>query len=151
MNPINQSSSKRGSPDVAAHRTTHRPVPVPTQARWRSVSINPYVYAAVVLILFLGTIQVARFTGNWSTTGRVTASGTAVTLTGADPSELKGWMTIQQVTDAYNVSVDEFKSALGIPASTPATTQLKDLEAVAPDFSVEKVRNWLTARSTPGR
>lgn len=123
--------------------------PLPTHARWRSTRVNVYLYAAVMLVLFLGVIQASRAVGAWSTSGRVTGTGQPVVITGQDPSEIKGWMTIQDVTTSYGVTSEDFYKQFGIPASTPATTQLKDLEQAAPGFSVDAVRSWLRERSAP--
>lgn len=122
------------------------PTPVPTSRRWKSTSVNALAYAALGLVLFLGTIQIGQLTGIWATSGRPTATGQAVVVTGADPDEIKGWMTIQQVSDAYGVSIAEFDQKFDIPPSTPPTTALKDLEKVAPNFSVTEVRTWLSER-----
>ncbi len=121
--------------------------PVPTHGRWRSVRVNAYAYAAVMLALFLGTIQVSQTLGLWTTSGRVTATGEKVVVTGADPAEIKGWMTIQDVTSAYGVPSQDFYARFGVPAETPGSTALKDLEAVAPGFSTEAVRTWLGERA----
>jgi len=76
----------------------HKRGGAPTRPRrWRSLRLNLYLYAALVLALFLGTIQAAKLAGVWSTSGKVTASGEQVQITGADPAEVKGWMTVKDV------------------------------------------------------
>ena len=102
------------------------------------------------LVLFLGTVQGAKLAGVWSSSGRFTSSGQQVQATGADPSEIKGWMTIQQVLDAYQVPRADFDARFKLPANLPASTELKDLESVSPGFSVADVRTWLAARPAPG-
>ena len=136
----------------ALPRPGRRPEPVPTTRHWQSVTINPYLYAALGLLMILGTVQVAKAMGQWATTGRVTGSGERVVITGADPYELRGWMTVQEVSAAYGVPVSEFYSQFGIPPETPASRQLKELETVAPGFAIENVRTWLARRqaSVPG-
>lgn len=122
-------------------------VPVtPTMPRGRSFVLNPYLYAAFGLLLLFGTIQVSRAIGFWTTSGRVTGTGEAVVLTGNDPLEIKGWMTIEQVATAYQVTPDELKAATGIPADIPDSTALRDVERLAPGFSAQRVRDWLLAR-----
>jgi hypothetical protein len=117
--------------------------PVPTHARWRSVRINPYVYATVMLVLFLGTIQATQALGVWTTSGKVTGGGERIVATGLDPAEIKGWMTVQDVCTAYGVSPDEFIARFALPPDTPLGTPLKDLENAASGFSMEDVRTWL--------
>ncbi len=122
----------------------------PTQpARWRSVRVNLLAYAVLVLVLFLGVIQAAKLAGVWSTSGKLTASGEQVQITGADPAEIKGWMTIEQVITAYRVPKDLFYAQFQIPTDLPVATPLKDIEPLVPDFSVTAVREWLATRAVP--
>ena len=118
----------------------------PTMPRGRSVVLHPYLYAALGLLLLFGTIQVSREIGFWTTSGRVTGTGQPVVLTGNDPLEIKGWMTIEQVATAYQVTPDELKSATGIATDVPDSTALRDGERLAPGFSAQRVRDWLLAR-----
>lgn len=122
----------------------------PTQPqRWRSIRVNLGVYAALILILFLGVIESAKLVGVWSTSGKLTASGEPVQITGADPAEIKGWMTINDVITAYQVPKEQFYAQFTLSADLPVTTPLKDIEPIVPDFSVTAVRDWLAARAVP--
>src|SRR5690349_3762835 len=101
----------------------HKRGGAPTQPRrWQSRRVNLYLYAALVLALFLGPIQAAKLAGAWSTSGKVTASGEQVQITGADPAEIKGWMTIEQVITAYQVPKQEFYAQFKLPADLPLET-----------------------------
>ncbi len=117
--------------------------------RWRSIHVNLALYAALVLTLFLGVIETARLAGVWSTSGKLTASGEQVQITGADPAEIKGWMTIADVITAYHVPKEQFYAQFALPADLPITTPLKEIEPLVPDFSVTAVRDWLAARPAP--
>lgn len=122
-------------------------VPVtPTSQRWRSVTIHPYLYAALGLLLLFGTIQASKAIGFWTTSGRVTGTGEAVVLTGNDPLEIKGWMTIEQIAAAYDLTPDELKAGVGIPSEVADTSELKEVEKLVPGFSAQRVRDWLLAR-----
>lgn len=115
--------------------------------RWRTVRVNPAVYAALILILFLGAIESAKLAGVWSTSGKLTASGEQVQITGADPAEIKGWMTIEAVIGAYQVPKEQFYAQFAIPSDLPVTTPLKEIEPVVSDFSITAVREWLASRA----
>ena len=117
--------------------------------RWRSIRVHQVVYAALVLVLFLGTIEGAKLAGVWSTSGKVTASGEQVQITGTDPAEVKGWMTIEEIITADKVSKEQFYAQFTIPVDLPVATPLKDIEPLVPDFSVTAVREWLAARAAP--
>jgi hypothetical protein len=116
---------------------------IPTNNPFHSLKINNYLFAVLGLVLLLGTCQTAKALDFWSTSGKVTASGEAVTLTGSDPNEIKGWVTIKQIMVAYKVSWEEFSLKFNIPTGTNQDTALKDLENVVPGFSLTAVRAWL--------
>ncbi|MDZ4720007.1 MAG: hypothetical protein SH847_16270 [Roseiflexaceae bacterium] len=115
--------------------------------RWRSIQIRPLVYLATVLVVFLGVIGAAQATGWWSTTGRTTADGVRIQITGTNPTEIKGWMTISDVLTAYQVPKADLYTRFSIPNDVPETAQLKSLEGAAPDFSVTELQAWLVERS----
>ncbi|MEI7646587.1 MAG: hypothetical protein WCJ55_20130 [Chloroflexales bacterium] len=114
-----------------------------------SLRISGLAYAALILVLFFGTIQIAQYAGLWSVSGKLTPDGAALQLSGADPAEVKGWMTIESVVDAYHVDRAALYARFAIPAETPPSAALKDLEAVAPDFSVTALREWLIEQAAP--
>jgi len=114
-----------------------------------SLRISGLAYAALILVLFFGTIQIAQYAGLWSVSGKLTPDGAPVQLSGADPAEVKGWMTIESVVDAYHVDQAALYARFSIPAETPPSAALKDLEAVAPDFSVTALREWLIEQAAP--
>jgi len=131
-------------------KTIQKHAGAPTQPlRWRSIRVNLVVYAALVLVLFLGVIETAKLAGVWSTSGKLTASGEQVQITGTDPAEIKGWMTIDDVLTAYRVPKEQFYTQFQIPADLPAATPLKEIEPLVPDFSVTAVRDWLAMRGVP--
>ncbi|MCW5882871.1 MAG: hypothetical protein KIS91_18205 [Anaerolineae bacterium] len=123
---------------------------VPTQPRrWKSININLYLYGALAVLAFLGTIWAFQAAGVWSISGKVTASGEKIQVTGADPAEIKGWMKISDVLTAYHLPKEEFYARYSIPQNVSVDAALKDIEANAPSFSVTDLRTWLTQRQGP--
>jgi hypothetical protein len=121
----------------------------PTRPRgMKSIRLNLYVYPVLVLALFLGSIQVSQAAGWWSTSGKMTGTGEKIQATGANPSEIKGWMTISDVITAYKVPKDEFYAQFKLPSDLPVETPMNKLESSAPGFSTDAVRTWLAARLT---
>ncbi len=102
--------------------------------------VNRFLMPGLLVAALLGTSLVAQAAGLWSTSGR-----DAVDVTHMTPADIKGWMTLQQVIDGVGVSQAELYALGGIPADVPASTALKDMEALVPDFSVETLREKLTA------
>ncbi len=100
--------------------------------------LHRYVVPVVVIAVLLGTSNLAQVMGYWSTTGKdqimVDESGKA------DPTGIKGWMTLAQVSETYGVPLAPLYERLAIPAEQDPQTALKDLEAVVPGFEVELVR-----------
>jgi hypothetical protein len=105
------------------------------------MKIKPLVYGIVVLALFFGVIGGAKAAGLWAVSGKLTGTGEQVQPTGANVEEIKGWMTLSDVSTAYNVPVEEILAAFALAADTPGSAQLKELES--PTFSVRSLRDWL--------
>lgn len=124
--------------------------PVPTMPRRRSVRIPLWVYVgslvAIVGVLVLG----AKAAGWFATSGRtVAATGVRVVPgVGSSTADIKGWMSVQQVLDAYPVTVEALYAEFSVPADTPTSTtlsELKEIEGVTLD--VPALRAWIDAGS----
>ena len=111
------------------------------------MKINPFVYGVIVLVVFLGVIFGFQGAGIWSTSGKVGASGERIQPSAADVNTIKGWMTLEQVSTTFNAPVAEILSAFNLPADTPASTALKDLESDT--FDIPALRTWLQNRQQP--
>lgn len=103
--------------------------------------INPFIYGVVVLVVFFGIILGFQSAGIWSTSGKVTANGDAVAPSAADVNTIKGWMTLEQITTTFNVPLTDLLNQFDLPADTPATTAIKDLESDT--FDTTALREWL--------
>ena len=108
------------------------------------MKINPFIYGMVVLVAFFGVIGVAKATGNWSVSGKITTTGEKVMPAGANPDELKGWMTLADVSKAYNIPLAEIIAQFNLPADTPESKQVKELESDT--FSVTGLRTWVKTK-----
>ncbi len=111
------------------------------------MKINPFVYGAVVLVVFLGVIFGFQGAGVWSTSGKVDVSGKSIQPSAADVNTIKGWMTLEQVSTTFGVPVPEILSAFNLPADTHASTALKDMESDT--FDIPALRTWLQNRQQP--
>jgi hypothetical protein len=103
--------------------------------------IHPLIYGILVLSVFLGTILGFQAAGFWSVSGKLTADGEAVQPSAADVNSIKGWMTLEQITVTYDVSLSDILEQFDLPGDTPASTAVKDLESDI--FSVTELRAWL--------
>jgi hypothetical protein len=111
------------------------------------MKINSFVYGAIVLVVFLGIILGFQGAGIWSTSGKVDTSGKAIQPSAADVNTIKGWMTLEQVSTTFGVPVAEILTAFNMPADTPASTPLKDMESDT--FDITALRTWLQNRPQP--
>ena len=111
------------------------------------MKINPFVYGVVVLAVFLGVILGFQGAGIWSTSGKVGASGEQIQPSAADVNTIKGWMTLDVVSTTFNVPVAEIIFAFNLPADTPGSAALKDLESDT--FDIPALRTWLQNRQQP--
>ncbi len=112
----------------------------PAPARRR---IPPLAYGLLVVAIFAGVIGVGMAGGTFQTSGRTTAEGERVAPQGESVTEIKGWMAIGDVADAWTVPLADIVAAFELPADTAPSTALKDLESDL--FSVTALRDWLAA------
>lgn len=108
------------------------------------MKVNPIVYGALVLVLFFGVIGGAKAMGVWSVSGKLSASGEKLAPSGANPDEIKGWMTLGDIATAYNIPLAEILAEFGLPEDTPPASQIKSLESDT--FSPSGLKVWLKER-----
>jgi hypothetical protein len=113
------------------------------------MTIKPFVFGVLVLVIFEGMILGFQKVGIWSVSGKVTRDGQAVQPAAGDVDSIKGWMTLEQVSTAFDVPLQELLVAFNLPVDTPASTALKDMESDT--FSVEGLRDWLQSRAQPAQ
>ncbi len=101
--------------------------------------VNRFLLPGLIILTLLGTVLTAQLAGMWTTSGRATAN-----LEQLQPADIKGWMTLQQVSTGLGISEDELYTRAGIPADVPPSTALKDLEDI---ISVTTLRERLAAQA----
>jgi len=105
------------------------------------MTVNRFWMPAIVIFILFATIGVAMPTGFWAVSGKELIGTGSLSST----EDIKGWMTIQQVSDGFQIPQAELYLLLGIPNDIPPETALKDLEALLPDFEVSGVRDKTSA------
>jgi len=111
------------------------------------MKLNPYLFGALVLVVFLGVIFGAQQFGIWGTSGKVDSAGRALQPSASDVDSIKGWMTLEQVAATFSMPVTDILAAFDLPLDTPPSTAIKDLESDT--FSPAELRTWLSAQGTP--
>ncbi len=117
--------------------------------------IHPGFFAAMVVLVFAGTIAVGAGLGAWQVSGRGSGegsgqgsgdgSGRVAPTQNMRVTDIKGWMAIGDVAASFSVPLPEVLDAFDLAADTPPSTALKDLESDL--FSVTALRDWLTSRT----
>jgi hypothetical protein len=140
--------------------------------------IHPGVFAAMVILVFAGTIGIGAALGDWQVNGRGngtgagagagngtgagagtgagtgsgsgsgSGSGRVVSPQSLSTSDIKGWMAIGDVAAAWSIPLPEILATFNLPADTPPSAALKDLESDL--FSVSNLRDWLASRTAAG-
>jgi hypothetical protein len=103
------------------------------------MTVNKYLLPLFTLLALLGSFAVAQATGNWSISGKDNID--VNNLTSGD--EVRGWMTLQNLSDGFGIQPEEMYLILDIPTDIPLETALKDMEGILPDFEVTDVREAL--------
>jgi len=112
----------------------------------------------VIALLVIPSLVVFGFmaAGLWATTGTsVTAQASTPSEDGgtgpaapADPADVKGSMTVQQVVDAFpTITAVQVLTQFGAPLDTPTSTQLKDLVESSDGMDLPAVRVWLVKQT----
>ncbi len=135
--------------ELAIPRRRH---PVPTHTRLRTLRIPIVMYVAALLLvpgLVVGGFMAA---GVWATTGTpaIARAGTPTEEGGtgeavaADPADLKGSMTVQQVVDAFPpITAAQVTAAFGAPLDTPTSTRLSAMVEGGNGMDIPDMRLWL--------
>jgi hypothetical protein len=100
------------------------------------MTVNKFLMPALVIVTLLGSVVVAKATGDWSVSGREMIDMQNLAA-GAD---VRGWMTLEQLSQGFGIPLVDLYSTLAIPADVASDTALKDLESILPDFEVSSVR-----------
>ena len=106
----------------------------------KKLSISPVKVGLIVLIIYFGGIGVSALGGLYTLLpGPVTAETTV-----ADIDELKGYMTLSEISSLTGVSLDEVYRKMEIPENVPSSTPAKDLGSIIPGFDFHTAREKLT-------
>ncbi len=143
-------------PMLRIPRSAH-PTPTPTQRANRRLPILAYVggLIAVVALLVVGSQALGWFgtTGQTMQAGQGAETGERLAPeSGASTAEIKGWMSLQEVIDAYPVTQAALFAHFAIPAGTAMETTLSELkESGTSTLDVPTLRSWVDdgAPSTP--
>ena len=102
------------------------------------INIKPLYTIILVVVIFFGGITIAKVTDMYQTIPPAITSSTTLTA-----EELKGYMTIEQVSIALKIDLLDLYKKLNIPTDMPKETKLKDIKNFVEGFEVESAREIL--------
>lgn len=115
----------------------------------KAIRVNKYLVPILAVVTLLGSVWVAKAAGVWQTSGRgqvlLDEGGTA------DPQGIKGWMTLNDVSETYGVPLEALYSMIGASPDIPPDTALKDLEKLVPGMEVWALREAVAAYQDENR
>lgn len=97
--------------------------------------IKPIVAIVLVLILFFVPIFVSRAFGVYNVLPSKFSANQTIKI-----EEVKGYMTIKDVSVYSKIDIREAYEKLKIPKNVPEDTKMKDIKSVAPEYDFDKVK-----------
>lgn len=140
------STTDTSSPDQPMLRIPKSAHPQPTPSTHGNRRIPVLAYVGILLALIGVLLYGSQSLGWFKTTGQMTSSSgeKVAPAAGAATSEIKGWMSIQEVLDAYPVTKATMYAHFGIPSETATTTTLSELkEGAVGSIDVPSLRTWI--------
>ncbi|EKQ56180.1 MULTISPECIES: 4Fe-4S binding protein [unclassified Clostridium] len=101
-------------------------------------AIKPIFVLIFLFTLFFGGIGITKIMGVYEITPPAVTAETRIA-----PEEIKGYMTIEEVSVGLHIELNEVYKKLDLPTSIPKDTKLKDIKNIIADFDVEDVREKL--------
>jgi polyferredoxin len=104
--------------------------------RWR---FSHPVYASLMIVGLFGMIGVSQLTGSWQTRPqRISLMDSSGKL---DPENIRGWMTLQEISQGYGIPINRLYAISGIPAKVPPQARLNTIaREYKVDFEPEALR-----------
>ena len=104
----------------------------------KNKSLNQYLFSLFVFLIFFGGIGITKLMGLYEVIPPPITSETKIT-----PEEIKGYMTLEDLSNGLKIDLNEVYKKLDLPTSIPKDTKLKDISNTIPDFEVEGAREKL--------
>lgn len=107
-------------------------------------NVNPMVIAIVGVAIYLGIVGIANLTGYWHT--EKSLSEIAATGGELNPDNIKGYMTIKDISETYKVEMGEIYHKAEIDKSkVPETLMIKSISAIMGESDrevyIDKIKN----------
>lgn len=95
--------------------------------------LKPVLIAIIGVLIYTGTIAVANLIGYWKT-----LPSSVEDAVGGNPNNIRGWMTLNQVSGQFNVTLESIYNKLNItPEQVPPNTQVKKIDGLLEKQGIE--------------
>jgi len=102
-------------------------------------NLKPLQVGIIILLIYFGGIGISAVAGLYNLRPTPITAETVI----ADPDQLKGYMTISEVSSAMGLPLDEIYKRLEIPRDLSADTTMKEISQAVPGFDFHTARENL--------
>ncbi|MBN2510589.1 MAG: 4Fe-4S binding protein [Spirochaetales bacterium] len=104
------------------------------------ITLKPLAVGVGILLLYFGGIGVSALSGTQALLpGPVSESSVTVN----DPDDLKGYMTLEDISTVMGLTIEEVYRRMEIPEKTPGDVPVKELSGLVPGFDFHEARERL--------
>lgn len=101
-------------------------------------SLKPITVIILVVVIFFGGLFISKSTGLFDVLPKPVTADTKLVV-----EEIKGYMSLKDVSTGTGIEIKELYKKLGIPDSVPTDTKLKDVKNYVTGFEVETAKEKL--------
>lgn len=105
--------------------------------------LSKYAMPVVGIILLIGSVLVGQAAGMWKTVGDRQVALQANGM--PDPEGIKGWMTLESVSEQFHIPMSYLYEHLQLPQDLPVETKMSEIEKVVDGFEVSTMRDLVSS------
>ncbi len=102
-------------------------------------TMKPLLVGLIVLLIYFGGIGISALTGSYILLPEPITEETTV----LSVDELKGYMTLSEISTVTGIALDEVYRKMEIPENIPSSTAVKDISGIIPGFDFHTAREKL--------
>jgi len=103
--------------------------------------MKPLTVIIIVIAIFFGGLLASKSVGLFNLLPKAVTTGTKLSV-----EEIKGYMTLNDVSTGTGIEIKKLYKKLGMPDSVPADTKLKEVKNFVGGFEVEAAKEKLEGK-----
>ncbi len=104
---------------------THCPKPNVLTLKGVGLKVSHSMYAVLLVVGLFSVIGVSQLSGKWRTKPPMVSFSTAQGK--LDPDQIRGWMTLAEISGGYGIPLDQLYSKTKVPANVAPSTRLNQI------------------------